>query len=126
MQELILSVRLKNAIKKANRRGFSLKFSLRNIIINGSKRGCSGFVTNLDNGSIVYIDTDISFGFIKKYLYRYANDEKDFVGYHNRFAESFDDLVEHVIGLLAVPVTEAKDEFKRKSYEATDGKVERS
>ena len=44
--ELILAVKLKNALKKANEKyGYDLKFDIKNIIVNGAKRGCSGFVT---------------------------------------------------------------------------------
>lgn len=44
----ILMTKVKNAVKKAL--GNDIRFKLRNIDINGCKRGCSGFITNPANG----------------------------------------------------------------------------
>ena len=59
MNNIILATKLKNACKKANEKyNYDLQFDIKNIIVNGNKRGCSGFVTNKENGSCVYVDTE--------------------------------------------------------------------
>ena len=104
--DIILSVKVKNALKRANEKyGYDLDFKLRNIVINGNKRGCNGFIVNQDNGSCVYVDTEISccapiFG---RFMYRYADDCKDYRGYQNHWTgvnASVDDLAKSVIKML--------------------------
>lgn len=55
----ILAVATRNAIKKANPTA-KLEFGLRNIVINGQKRGCSGFVHDPATGHTVYVNTESS------------------------------------------------------------------
>ena len=55
----ILSVATRNAIKKANPAA-KLEFGLRNIVINGQKRGCSGWVHDPATGHTVYVNTEPS------------------------------------------------------------------
>ena len=87
-KNIILSVKLKNALSKLNR---DLTVDLHNIIINGDRRGCSGFIQNKDNGTNLYLNTELSCG-STKYLYRYAEHRKDYRGLSNRYAGSFDEL----------------------------------
>lgn len=55
---MLLATKLKNRILLAAKpEDLPLKIELKNIIVNGVKRGCSGFVTNMQTGSCVYIDT---------------------------------------------------------------------
>ena len=54
---LILTTKLKNALNKQGGE-MPLQFTLKNITINGEKRGCSGFVRNLANNTVVYINTE--------------------------------------------------------------------
>lgn len=91
-----LSVKMKNALKKAF--GGELEFSLRNININGDKRGCSGFITNPANGVTVYIDTEA----IKPFglMYRYAKDNKDFTGCSNQWRKTFDEYITGIVQAL--------------------------
>ena len=96
---LILSTKLKNAINKQCG-DMPLQFTLKNITINGAKRGCSGFVRNLDNNTVVYIDTEEPCLSNLHYMYRYANNEKDYTGYHNRWANSLEELAKATIDLL--------------------------
>lgn len=102
--ELILAIKLKNALKKANEKyGYDLKFDIKNIIINGAKRGCSGFVTNTQNGSCVYTNTERTCVSHLGVMYRYANDNKDFHGYRNRWTGTdydINSLAENIIDLL--------------------------
>ncbi len=87
----ILSTKLKNRFTTAH------TTQLKNIIVNGDKRGCSGFIA-LDN-SIVYVNTEsMSMG----YLYRTAKSFRDFSGGTNRFAKDLDSLVAGVNTLLSV------------------------
>lgn len=105
---LILSTKLKNAItKKAN--GMELKFTLKNISVNGQKRGCSGFIRNMANDSVVYVNTEV-FGWLTL-MYRYADNEQDFKGYHNRWTReiNLDELAEAVCKLLMQTPAEAND-----------------
>ena len=56
---MLLATKLKNRILLAAKpEDLPLKIELKNIIVNGVKRGCSGFVTNMQTGSCVYIDTE--------------------------------------------------------------------
>ena len=48
----IMTTKLKNAILRHSGK-MNLRFTLKNIIINGRKLGCSGFIRNLDNNSVV-------------------------------------------------------------------------
>lgn len=65
----------------------SLEWHLRSISINGSSRGCSGFVKYKLNGIIVYINTDISMQGRGTILYRVAKDFKDFTGGINNYTD---------------------------------------
>lgn len=74
-------------------RGANLRFSLHDVFSGREKTGCSGFIRNTANGSVVYVNTGMPFTTGKVYyLYRYADDEKDYGGYKNRFASSADEL----------------------------------
>lgn len=105
---LILTTKLKNAI---NKRKSGMEFYLRQITVNGNKQGTSGFIRNPENNSIIYVNTEgIKWnGQNRQYLYRYADNLKDYAGYHNRWASSLDELADSVIDLLKIPVCETKD-----------------
>mgnify|MGYP006865990794 FL=1 len=78
---MLLATKLKNRILLAAKsEDLPLKIELKNIVINGVKRGCSGFVTNMQTGSCVYIDTEkLVYGPLSdKCMYRYARDNKDY------------------------------------------------
>ena len=87
---LILSTKLKNRFPGAD------YVALKNISVNGDKRGCSGFIQA--NGRTVYVNTEKcgSLG----YMYRTARDCKDYTGGHNLWAKSLDELVQGVNKLL--------------------------
>lgn len=100
MTGVLLSTKLKNAItKKAQKENFQLQITLHNIAINGNKRGCSGFIRNMENNSVVYVNTENSC-FISKYMYRYADNEKDYTGYTNHWANDLEGLVSGIITCL--------------------------
>lgn len=105
---LILSTKLKNAINKQCG-DMPLQFTLKNITINGAKRGCSGFVRNLDNNTVVYVDTEEPCLSNLHYMYRYADHEKDWTGYRNRWADTLDALVYSVCRLLKSTPQEQND-----------------
>ena len=97
---LILSTKLKNAIN-THANGMDLTFTLKNISINGSKRGCSGFIRNNANGSVVYVNTEPSCAtFIPPFMYRYADHERDWTGYRNRWAKTLDELASAICTCL--------------------------
>lgn len=77
----LLATKLKNEIlREANDQDIPLRFSLKNVTMNGRKVGCTGFVTNIQTGSCVYVNTEHSVysPLSDKVMYRYARDEKDF------------------------------------------------
>jgi len=88
---MLLATKLKNQFSSSH------SVALKNININGNKRGCGGFVSL--NGAIVYVNTEQcgSLG----YLYRTAEHLKDYTGGSNRFAKSVESLVSGVNQLLA-------------------------
>lgn len=105
---LILSTKLKNAINK-HAEGMNLAFTIKNISINGSKRGCSGFIRNNANGSVVYVNTEEPCLSNLYYMYRYANDEKDYTGYRNRWTNTLDELASAICTCLHKTPQEANE-----------------
>jgi hypothetical protein len=86
---LILSTKLKNQFSPAH------LVALKNISVNGDKRGCSGFISL--GGVIVYVNTEVLGG---GYLYRTAKHLKDYSGGVNRYARDLPSLVAGVNQLL--------------------------
>jgi len=86
----IFSTKLKNQFSTSH------NVALKNISVNGDKRGCSGFISLKD--SIVYVNTEPcgSLG----YMYRTAEHLKDYTGGVNRWAKDLDSLVFGVNQLL--------------------------
>lgn len=70
--------------------------TFKNIIVNGEKRGCSGFIQR--DTAIVYVNTEPcgSLG----YMYRTAKHLKDYSGGVNHWAKDLDSLVNGVNALL--------------------------
>jgi hypothetical protein len=100
--DLILSVRLRNAIKKAFKGEENcLDINLKNISINGQKRGCSGFIRNKVNGNVVYVNTEDPMWC--GYLRRYAEDTNDYSGRggFNQFSKDFDTFVKDLVSMIA-------------------------
>jgi hypothetical protein len=89
MSQLLLAQKLKNRFSNDK------VCYLRNIIINGDKRGCSGFITS--NDKTVYVNTEVLGG---GYLYRIAKDNKDYQGGVNQYAKNIDTLVNGINALL--------------------------
>lgn len=87
---LILSTKLKNRFPKTD------TFQLKNISINGDKRGCSGFIQRGNN--IVYVNTEQCFGL--GYMYRTAKHLKDYSGGQNQWAKTLEELVFKVNKML--------------------------
>lgn len=105
---LILSTKLKNAIN-AHAGKMDLAFTLKNISINGSKRGCSGFIRNNANGSVVYVTTEEPYLSNLHFMYRYADNEKDYTGYRNRWANTLDELANAICTCLKSTPQEQND-----------------
>jgi hypothetical protein len=87
---LILSTKLKNQFSTSH------NVALKNISVNGDKRGCSGFISLGD--CIVYVNTEKcgSLG----YMYRTARHLKDYEGLINHWAKDFESLVFGITKLL--------------------------
>jgi len=90
---LILSTKLKNRFSSA------YTVALKNIAVNGDKRGCSGFIQRGD--AIAYVNTEVLGG---GYLYRTAAHLKDYTGGRNMWAKDLDSLVAGINQLLKVSV----------------------
>lgn len=86
---MILATKLKNQFTGAT------VCALKNIAVNGGKRGCSGFITRGD--AIVYVNTEVLGG---GYLYRTAAHMKDYTGGVNRYARDLAALVAGINSLL--------------------------
>ena len=68
------------------------KVVVRNNQINNKVVGCTGFITNCENGLIVYINTEKSIyaPLADKNLIRYAQNTRDYTGGVNHFATDKD------------------------------------
>ena len=95
---MILATKLKNRFTPAH------QVALKNIAVNGDKRGCSGFVSL--HGVHVYVNTEPcgSLG----YMYRTAQHLKDYTGGRNMWAKDIDALVRGVNELLAAQTIQAR------------------
>ena len=103
----IFSNPLERAIKQ--RTGMNLTFTLHNIRINGYQKGCSGFIRNNENGSVVYVDTEGTCIYPNQCLYRYADDEKDFHGYINHYVYSIEELADAICKFLQKTPQECRE-----------------
>lgn len=86
---LILATKLKNQFLHAD------AVQLKNVSVNGDKRGCTGFIQS--GARIVYVNTEVLGG---GYLYRTAEHMKDYTGGTNRYARDLASLVAGVNQLL--------------------------
>lgn len=95
---MILATKLKNRFTPAH------AVALKNIAVNGDKRGCSGFVSL--HGVHVYVNTEPcgSLG----YMYRTAAHTKDYTGGVNRWAKDIDALARGVNELLQAQAIAAR------------------
>lgn len=100
MKKPLLMTALKNRFKKVG----NYEYYLKNININGVKRGCDGFIRNPENGKIVYLTTEYVCGncykpLANKMMYRTAKDLKDFSGGENQWCVE-SELVDKVVKAL--------------------------
>ena len=71
--------------------GLDYTFNLNNIDINGSKRGCWGFITNNKNNKVCYITTEASgASWLKPVMIRTAKNIRDYTGGINNFIDVID------------------------------------
>lgn len=105
---MLLSIKLKNLIKECPAsNGIDFDFYLKNIVINGQKIGCSGFVVNKKNGNIIYVNTEKPvYDGLKRYLYRYADSINDYRGRMNRFCNKPEELAENICLLLSKDISQ--------------------
>lgn len=93
---MILSVKLKNAVKKMlGEKADELGFEIKNIRINGSPKGCSGFIYHKETGKTLYVTTEpLNNGITRgQIMYRTAKHLKDYTGGYNRWV-SFQQFVD--------------------------------
>ena len=112
---LILKTKLKSMLlKEAASHNTELEFHIKNISVNGVKRGCSGHIINKANGSCVYVDTEESvYGPLQgKAMYRLAKDVKDYssIGLENGFNRwcELENVASAVIRLLTTEIGEVR------------------
>lgn len=117
---MLLSMKLKNQIKKElGRKGKNsenYEIILKNTLINGSKRGCWGFVKNNKSNVVVYIDTEKSVfaPFADKNLVRYAKNMKDYGGAHSFNQWAIDEeLAEKVVKMLDIDYEKYINSFRK-------------
>lgn len=102
-------------------RGLPYRLEIKDINVNGQKRGCSGFITNTETGSVCYITTEPFFdgkggsGLYndkqKSILMRSAKNTKDYVGGANRWLAISDvvdmaDKLTNPEGIVAMSIFE--------------------
>lgn len=92
---MLLKTKLKNQLSKYG----NYEFELSNIVDNGVKKGCSGFIRNIDNGKIAYVNTEPCAMCNYEIIYRKAKDFSDFRGERNRWCRE-DELVSKLIKFL--------------------------
>lgn len=93
---------VKKAIKQAvGETNCKPEFHIRTITRNGQHCGCSGFIKNLTNGKLVYVNTETHTftGNPYRVLYRTAEHLKDYTGGFNNYAEP-QQLGKHVVKML--------------------------
>ena len=110
---MLLSQKFKNAIVKKT--GLTnLEFRLNNTLVNGQKRGCSGFIYNPDTDVYVYVNTEPSC-YKDMTFCRYAKDFKDYTGGFNNNCYSEEELIKKT----AVLVTSVPNDRKIDTMAAT-------
>lgn len=93
----LLAVKLRNEILALNP---DLQVHLRNVDVNGTKMGCSGFITDPGTGAAVYLNTDHNHGTSYDHAYyRTARDTKDYRGGTNHFSD-YASLARNAVALL--------------------------
>ena len=88
---MLLATKFKNAIVKETGLD-NLEFRLKNISVNGQKRGCSGFIYNPNTDVYVYVITEPSC-YKDMTVCRYAKDFVDYTGGINNNCYSEDELI---------------------------------
>lgn len=106
MSKPILQIKLRNAINRlTDEQTKDLEYQLHGIIINGIKRGCSGFIRNNANGSVIYVNTEPTIW--GEVMYRYAKNMHDYHSYTNHFTKTLDELAAAIIKALHKTPAEA-------------------
>lgn len=113
MATAYLMTKLKNRICKHIPKE-DLRFTLKNISINGEKRGCSGFVTYLPTGRCVYVNTErLVMPGGGDMMYRYAKDERDYSSSHADFdALNVFTTDERLASEIAGALTKPRDQIR--------------
>jgi len=93
-------------VKKLFKQSSHFSFALRNISINGQKRGCSGFILNKLTGKVAYITTEPFWdgglwgNLSQSIMMRTAKHIKDYSGGNNQWL-SFESIFEFAEQLTA-------------------------
>lgn len=116
---MLLSTKLRNQIKKElERKGKNYEnyeIVLKNTLINGSKRGCYGFVKKNTSNVVVYVNTEKSVyaPLADKNLVRYAKNMKDYGDSHSRNQWAVDEeLAEKIVEMLDIDYKKYVNSFK--------------
>jgi hypothetical protein len=96
----LLATKLRNELLAINP---DLQVQIRNVDVNGTKMGCSGFVTDPATSRVVYLNTDHNHGTnYDRAYFRVARDAKDYRGGLNHFS-GYTELAEAAADLLKSP-----------------------
>lgn len=100
-----LSTKVRNAIR---RQVPSAEPHLRNVVVNGSRRGCTGYVVDPATGNAVWLDTDVVPLGRDRYVYRSAPGVGAPASQHgtNKWAASFDEFIAGICDLLKTGKTQ--------------------
>ena len=99
VQGAFTAVKLRNALRRLNP---DLDVQLRNVRVNNSLQGCSGFVTDPATGHIVYVCADRNHGTARTSYLRVARSVRDYTGGRNHSSTFVvDELAQAVVDLLA-------------------------
>lgn len=94
----LLALKLRNQILAINT---GLTVQLKNITVNSTKMGCSGFITDPRTGRVLYLNTDHNHGTSYDHAYyRVAQDTKDYRGGMNQFSD-YASLAEGAAALMS-------------------------
>lgn len=107
---MLLATKLKNAVKRLDPDGLIEPVGVRNIVVNGQRRGCSGHFVHKVTGNVVEINTEHgSLGDLDgRILCRYSDSVKDWRGGRNQWIPE-KEFAAHVVAMLADPNKKVND-----------------
>lgn len=104
-------------VKKYPGKMMSLKLDIHNYHVNERLRGCSGFITDEKTGNTMYFSTDRGRRRPLEYMYRSAENNKDFTGGLNQYGKSMEDMIDQMMNQLELGKWWGKEEREEEEVE---------